>query len=56
MCLKVCTCHEIKYERINVKIYSKSGFIGTALILGQLGQTSDCPKIKYVQKTILHTV
>ena len=26
--------------------YCKFGFIGTAAILGQLGQISDCPKIQ----------
>ena len=31
-------------------LYCKSGFVGTDVILGQLGQMSDCPKIRSVPK------
>ena len=55
------TCNCKKYLRTNylhsniytqklVTKYCKSGFIGTAVILGRLGQMSDSPKIMSVPK------
>ena len=45
--LKLCQEKSIGLMKMSL-IYCKSGFIGMAVILRQLGQMSDCPKITSV--------